>query len=144
MGPVQRTGDIPEGISDTVLRVLTGHVGKPNAIGRWQLAHEVCVRCALHAGPPGGGEGDAQGIHPYDRMIRKAIEELRRSDERGALICSSSNGLGYFLAADAQELEASLAEDHHRALSLLERISAQKERGLVALQMKPMEQGKLL
>jgi len=144
MDPVQRTyGGTAEGVAGTVLRVLMGHVGRAAAIGRWQLAHEVTVRCGLPGGPDGEGNPEDAAAHPYDRVIRKAIEELRRSDDTGALICSSSSGLGYFLAADAQELEASLNEDHHRALSLLQRISAQKDRGLVALQMKPMEQGKL-
>lgn len=134
-------GGIPEGTAETVLRILTGHVGRAAAIGRWQLAHEVTIRCSLDPGPD--GEGDPHEIHPCDRIVRKAIEELRRNHEIGSLICSSSGGLGYYLAADAQELEASLEEDHHRALSLLDRISAQKQRGLVALQMKPMEQRRL-
>ena len=141
MDLIQKTNGIPEGVAETVLCVLTGHIGRAAAIGRWQLSHEVTVRCSLDVSAD--GEGNAHEIHPYDRIVRKAIEELRRSHEIGSLICSSSGGLGYYLAADAQELEASLEEDHHRALSLLDRISAQKQRGLVALQMKPMEQGKL-
>lgn len=123
----------PLDIKAIVLHVLMGHVGKDNRITRERLAHQVASRSGLKRYDPG----------EYDRACRKAIEELRRTDPMGTLICSSSGQPGYFIAADEDELRETINQDKRRALSLLKRVSEQERRGLRALERLPLVQGEM-
>lgn len=98
MTPVTRLEVPPGTIVSTVKRILWGHVGQANRISREGLAEEVGAR--LHA------EVD-------DRLVRKAIEELRQTDPDGALIMSSSSVDGYWIGS-VSELESANAEDLSR------------------------------
>lgn len=98
MTPVTRLEAPPGTVISTVKRILWGHVGQANRISREALAEEVGAR--LHA------EVD-------DRLVRKAIEELRQTDPDGALIMSSSSVDGYWIGS-VSELEHANAEDLSR------------------------------
>jgi hypothetical protein len=99
MTPVTRVDAPPGNVISTVKRVLWGHVGKDSRISREDLAFEV---------------GGRLGVELDDRVIRKAIEELRQADPEGALIMSSSRLDGYWISNDSAELEAANAEDLSR------------------------------
>lgn len=98
MTPVTRLEAPPGTIVSTVKRILWGHVGQDARISREALAEEVGAR--LHA------EVD-------DRLVRRAIEELRQTDPDGALIMSSSSVDGYWIGS-VSELEQANAEDLSR------------------------------
>lgn len=104
-------------LQHAVIKVLSKHIGQPNRIRRDKLRSEL------------------MGILPRgertisDREMRQAIEELRRTDDMGALICSSSGGGGYWLAVDLDELLESYREERRRAINILVTIRARLHRG---------------
>jgi hypothetical protein len=95
--------DMPVNLERAVLRALSYHVGKKNAIGRDALVEVVQVSWP-----------DA-----HERQVRQAIHNLRR---KGHLICSApGEDGGYYPAANLAEYqEFRERELHPKAMDLLE------------------------
>ena len=104
-------------LSHAVLQVLSKHVGQENRIARDRLRSRVMSLLPR-------GESTIS-----DRERRQSIEELRRTDDQGALICSSSGSGGYWLSADMDELLESYREERRRAINILVTIRARLKRG---------------
>jgi hypothetical protein len=77
---------MPAGIERALIRVLSGHIGKDNAISKAQLITDL----------------SKLGFHVAERQVRSEITELRK---QGLLICSSSGDGGYFFAETPEEYE---------------------------------------
>ncbi len=109
----QLIDDMPAGLDRAILRVLSFHQGKANAISRKQLVGD----------PEHPGELDRLGFHVPERMARACINELRKA---GSLICSmGGEGGGYYLAESQEELiEYIEHEVDPRAMDLLEQAKA--------------------
>jgi DNA-binding transcriptional regulator PaaX len=79
--------NMPPGIDRAILRVLTFHQGKANAIGRGNLVKELTL----------------SGFRAHERQVREMIKTMRRD---GQLICSApGEDGGYYLAQDKTEFE---------------------------------------
>ena len=104
-------------LTHAILQVLSKHVGQPNRIRRDKLRSKIMALLPR-------GESNIS-----DREMRQAIEELRRTDDQGALICSSSGSGGYWLAVDLDELLESYREERRRSITLLVTIRARLKRG---------------
>lgn len=100
-----------------IIKVLSKHVGQENRITRKHLRSRI-----MNLLPRG-----ERSI--TDREMRQVIEELRRTDDQGALICSSSGSGGYWLAVDMDELLESYREERRRSITLLVTIRARLNRG---------------
>ena len=124
---------VTEELNGIVLAILARHVGREFRIGRQDLVERVALE--LHI------EADER----LDRNIRDAIEKVRGEPGEGSKICSSSSkGGGYWLAANAEELEVFLAEDGKRVRTIFARNDAQRQHGLEELRARPLEQGRLI
>ena len=53
-----------------------------------------------------------------DRKLRQTIEDLRND---GNFICNDSNGCGYYISNNLEDLERQYRNDTARALSILKR-----------------------
>ena len=104
-------------LQQSIIKVLSKHIGQPNRIRRDKL------RSTLMPMLPRGERNIS------DREMRQAIEELRRTDDLGALICSSSGSAGYWLAVDLDELLDSYREERRRAINILVTIRSRLNRG---------------
>jgi len=93
-----------------VLKIIGSHVGCINRVERKKLL-KILAR--------------DYGIVVSDRIMRRAIEELRDTDPDGAKICSSLDG-GYYMAANVTELERYLNTDLSRAVKILKRVNRQR------------------
>lgn len=83
-----------EQLDRDVLFWLKHHIGKQNAIGRWELVQRIFGEEAARV------QSDE---NPYDRQIREAVVRLRRS---GLLICDMGDGRGRYIAATLEEYQA--------------------------------------
>jgi hypothetical protein len=92
---------------DTLLAALRGHIGRARGITATALCREV-----LCATPTGGDE----------RHLRELVVELRKA---GHHVCAHPTA-GYFLAETNDELEATCAFLHSRAMSSLQQESAMR------------------
>jgi hypothetical protein len=92
---------------DTLLVALRNHIGRANGVTVTALAREV-----LGAEPTRGDE----------RIVRNVVVELRME---GHHVCAQTDA-GYFLAANADELDDSIKFLRKRAMSSLEQIAAMK------------------
>ncbi len=104
-------------LPNAVLKVLAKHIGQPNRIRRDPLRSEVM-------GLMSRGEKNIS-----DRVLRQSIEDLRRTDDQGALICSSSGGGGYWLASSLDELLESYREERRRGINILVTVRSRLNRG---------------
>lgn len=104
-------------LAHLITQVLAKHVGQENRIRRDAL------RSRLMALLPRGSKNIS------DREMRSTIEELRRTDDQGALISSSSGGGGYWICKDLDELLESYREERRRSITLLVTIRARLKRG---------------
>jgi len=86
---------MPPGLERLVLRILTYHVGKDQAIGKPELLAELAKA----------------GMPAAERQARAAITSLRK---QGKLICSSSGEGGYYLAQSIEEY-AEFAQVEYRS-----------------------------
>lgn len=78
---------MPLGLDRAVLRVLSMHIGREQAVGREELVQVVA----------------SLGFPAHERQVREVIKDLRR---RGELICSAAGeDGGYYLAASREEFE---------------------------------------
>ena len=89
---------------ETILSILEPRVGRKRRISRKKLRNWLCYQLQREVS---------------DREMRSAIEELRRSNSKGALICSSSGLSGYWMAEDYDELVENYRHERRRALSLM-------------------------
>lgn len=79
--------EMPAGLDRAVLRVLSGRIGRENAIGRKELTELV----------------GRHGFRAHERQVRETIKALRRE---GHLICSAAGeDGGYYLAKDKREYD---------------------------------------
>jgi hypothetical protein len=106
--------DRDERLERAILRVIDKRIGQPKRIGREELVDHL-----------------RRYFDPTvkDREVRASIEDLRRNDDIGALICSSSGTGGYWLAENITELLASYREERRRALTEMVTIRARLRRG---------------
>jgi hypothetical protein len=95
-------------LQEAILLELSAHRGVDRRISRRDLLKEV-----------------REKVSTSDREMRAAIEELRRGHAHGVWICADLRG-GYFMARDADEIEAFLSSDERRAQRLLERVRLQR------------------
>lgn len=107
--------DLPAGLDRAILRVLSYHVGRDQAISRQALVKELA----------------AVGFdyRKDDRQLRLAISQLRK---HSCPICSAGGiGGGYYLAENWNELNEYLkTEVHARAMDLLETEKAMRSGGV--------------
>lgn len=101
---------LPAGLDRAVLRVLSYHTGRANAIGRQALL----MRLADH------------GFKVGERAARLCISQLRKS---GSLICSApGDDGGYYLPADAAEFEAFVHTEYEaKIIDMRETLSAMQK-----------------
>ncbi len=93
----------------TVLTVLSRHIGAENGVKPAQLAAEAAGLDAIQA-------------HYAERQVRHIVEDLRR---QGHHVCATP-AHGYFLAANAEELDATCSFLYERAMTTLTQIAAMK------------------
>ncbi|TVO70870.1 hypothetical protein FHP88_15560 [Sedimenticola selenatireducens] len=94
--------------SDSVIEVLSQHIGKQKGISAQELA-EACMQ---------------RSVMPGDlRQLRKVIQQLRGD---GHHICAHP-ATGYFIAENAEELDATCEFLYDRAISSLKQISRMKK-----------------
>lgn len=94
---------MPFGLDRALLRVLSFHNGRENAIGRGAMVETL----------------KAHGFDVSERQARQAIHDMRRE---GHLICSApgENG-GYFMAESRRDVDEFIdREIHPKAMDLLE------------------------
>lgn len=107
----------PEEVERQVRYILSKHIGKENPVSRWELVERIFGREAA---------ANRGNNNPFDRQIREIIEKYRVDD----LIVSSSNGAGYWLAANMTEIEIIAAEYEKRSKNMLWKASRLRERGI--------------
>lgn len=107
-----------DAIKRCILSELLSHRGQDNRISRDGLREAISNRLLRRVG---------------DRKMRSMIEELRREHDLGALICSSSSGGGYWLAANLDELLASYREERRRAINTMVTARERLRRGKAVL-----------
>jgi len=108
-------------IYEALLKVLSKHKGRKNAIGRPRLRSEIMALMPR-------GEKNIS-----DRRMRLAIEDLRRNTDQGALICASSTHKGYWIAENLDELLESYHEERRRAINTMITIRQRLKRGRALL-----------
>ncbi|HJW81983.1 MAG TPA: hypothetical protein VJ396_07040 [Acidiferrobacterales bacterium] len=96
----------------TVLTLLSRHIGRENGVTAEQLAREI--------------SGDPVPLRTtttvLTRQLREAVVQLRLE---GHHVCATPEN-GYFLAASAEELDATCLFLHERAMTTLRQIAAMK------------------
>lgn len=97
----------------TVLSVLSRHIGRENGATAEQLVREI-------SGFAEPGQALAAVI---TRQLREAVVQLRLE---GHHVCATPEH-GYFLAASAEELDATCLFLHERAMTSLKQIAAMKK-----------------
>src|SRR4030042_4861458 len=102
--------EMPAGLDRAILRVLSFHQGKGNAVSRGRLILELY----------------RMGFKVHERVMRASINELRKN---GQLICSmGGEGGGYYLAENQEELVEYIDHEvHPRSMDLLEQEKALRE-----------------
>lgn len=96
----------------TVLKVLSRHIGRENGATAEQLARELS-----------GSAVPLQSLTTVlTRQLREAVVQLRLE---GHHVCATPEN-GYFLAANAEELDATCIFLHERAMTSLKQIAAMK------------------
>jgi hypothetical protein len=95
----------------TVLTVLSRHIGRENGATAEQLAREIA-----------GYAAHASLTTVLTRQLREAVVQLRLE---GHHVCATPEN-GYFLAASAEELDATCLFLHERAMTSLKQIAAMK------------------
>lgn len=100
-----------------VLGVLGGHIGEKNGITARDLALKVWTP------PTYGGAAAERPIRGVERVVRKLIQELRNE---GFHICGTPDA-GYFIAANAEELDRTCSFLYSRAMASLQQIARMKK-----------------
>jgi hypothetical protein len=99
-------------LDKNVLYFLKQHVGKENAIGRWEIVTKIFGMGACF---PESDDNLA------DRQIRSSVARLRR---RGLLVCDMGDGRGRYLASSLAEYDAFRAYFGSAAFEKMETIRA--------------------
>ena len=97
-----------EQLDTEVLFRIKRHVGRKNAIGRWELVAKIYGAVLPQ---------DQNDSNPADRLIREAVARLRK---RGVLICDMGNGQGRYLAETIEEYQQFRIKYSSRAYEILE------------------------
>lgn len=97
--------------ADSILTALTRHIGRDKGIQIETLVWEACQR------------------KPTDSRQRKAREMIVTLRERGHHICAHPSR-GYYIAADADELDETCEFLLHRAMTSLKQIAAMRRRAV--------------
>ena len=102
--------EMPIGLDRALLRVLSFHAGKKNALGRDLLV------AGIHL----------EGFNVSERQARQCIHDLRR---KGILICSTPGEAGgYYMASNLDEFREFIDRElHPKAIDMLETESAMKD-----------------
>lgn len=111
---------MPAGIERAMLRCLSYHVGKANAVSKPDLLKSL----------------KQSGFAVHERQARQTIEDLRNA---GHLIGSSSGDGGYFIIGTMDEYEAYAREERSRAEKILTRLRAQEQQARTAFRGIPRE-----
>lgn len=101
--------ELPAGIDRAILRILSFHAGRGDAISRGKLVGDLA----------------SMGFPVHEREVRLVINQLRK---QGVGICSTGGvDGGYWLAADYAELEEFIRREiDARAIDLHEQASAMR------------------
>lgn len=119
-------------------------------LGEWILAflrvrsakdHRIVREALIHACRTAGFELPSTE-DAADRVVRRAIEEMRRSHPDGPYIVAFSDEPGSFFSTDPEELERANAEDLSRMESTREKFE-NRRRAIDRLRLSPLEQGRL-
>lgn len=78
---------LPPGVDRAILRVLSFHVGRDQAIGRAMLRHEVA----------------SLGFNLHERALRAAINQLRKAGQ--PILSTGGEDGGYWMAAGPDEVQ---------------------------------------
>ena len=91
-------------LDDEIRYQLYQHLGRGNAIDRWDLVRAVFGKdAALALVDMHPQDMDESGDHNrFDRRIRDGIERLRNN---GHMICNMGSGDGYYIAATIEEYQ---------------------------------------
>lgn len=94
---------MPFGLDRALLRILTFHNGRENAIGRGEMVNTL----------------KQHGFDVHERQARQVIHDLRRD---GHLICSAPGEAGgYYMAQSNKEVDEFIQRElHPKAMDLLE------------------------
>lgn len=103
-----------ESLPREIVQILSTQIGKDNAIPRDELLNRLLML----------------GIPVSDRQMREAIETARATEYKGAWICSSLDGKGYYMAATGDELMEYANTEMNRARSIYQRVNQQVKRAL--------------
>jgi hypothetical protein len=95
--------ELPVGLTRFVGRIISYRLGKKNAITKDELLQQVQAH----------GYRNTKNLR---RKIRVAVHELRNS---GLLICSTSSGAGYWIAANYSEAAECFGEMLGRGTDIL-------------------------
>jgi hypothetical protein len=95
--------ELPAGLTRIVGRIISYRVSKENAITKNELLSQVRVL----------GYANTKNL---GRKIRVAVHELRN---QGVLICSSSSGAGYWMAANYSEAAEFFGEMKGRGTDIM-------------------------
>jgi hypothetical protein len=90
---------MPAGLERAILRVLSFHIGKDQAIDKPDLLKELR---RLGFGKKARDLNAQTSYETFERQARLCIVELRK---HGHLICSSSGDSGYYIASTVEEYE---------------------------------------
>jgi hypothetical protein len=111
---------MPAGLERAMLRVLSAHIGKAEAVAKPDLLANL----------------ERLGFAVHERQARQAIEDLRNA---GHLIGSSSGDGGYYICLTMAEYQDYRREEYSRAEKILARLKAQDERARAVFHGVPSE-----
>lgn len=104
-------------LNKEILSIVITKLGKNNAIRRPELLFDLQCR----------------GWNIDDRQMRLGLEYLRQYEPKGARICASVDGDGYYYASSLDELKDALESDINRARNINIRVTNQLRRAFPEL-----------
>ena len=75
-----------------VLYLISQHIGRQNAVGRWDLVEQIF----------GEKQSNRDDGNSLDRRMRDSIERLRGE---GHIICNMGDRTGYYVASNVEEYQ---------------------------------------
>ncbi len=106
-----------EKAKEILLEILSHHTGINARISRGDLCRTLNGQLRVIMGI---------GNKIPDRKMRILIAELRTTTTAGAMICSSTDGGGYFMAADLVELKKFLDIERRRGKTIIDQVNLQE------------------
>lgn len=105
-----------EDIKFAVLHILADYRGEANRISRPLFMDKVAYKL------------DTVANDYFDRLVRKVIEELRKTHKTGCWIVSvQERGGGYFMAETTEELEKFLHVEESRGITVITGVQMQRK-----------------